>query len=131
MNKVNAINPEIVVHGTLEKPYYEVEYYDVDNNAWTIGYSSYDLSIVCRYIRDYFNIIEQDVDFQPIIHGRWIRAEAKGYLVKRSSIWYCSECSEKIKYNDTLGRYHKTKKTVSQVNPRCRKCGAKMDGGAD
>jgi hypothetical protein len=71
------------------------------------------------------------VDAEPVRHGRWIRAEAKGYPVKRSSIWYCSECGEKIKYNDTLGRYQKTKRTVSQVNPRCRKCGARMDGGAD
>ena len=69
------------------------------------------------------------VEAEPVKHGRWIRAEAKGYPVKRSSIWYCSECGEKIKYNDTLGRYQKTKKTVSQVNPRCRKCGARMDGG--
>lgn len=68
------------------------------------------------------------VEAEPVKHGRWIRAEAKGYPVKRSSIWYCSECGEKIKYNDTLGQYQKTKKTVSQVNPRCRKCGARMDG---
>lgn len=74
---------------------------------------------------------EYAVEAEPVKHGRWIRAEAKGYPVKRSSIWYCSECGEKIKYNDTLGRYQKTKKTVSQVNPRCRKCGARMDGGAD
>lgn len=67
------------------------------------------------------------VDAEPVKHGRWIRAEAKGYPVKCPSIWYCSECGEKIKYNDTLGRYQKTKKTVSQVNPRCRKCGTKMD----
>ena len=70
MKKVNAINPEIVVHGTLEKPYYEVQYYNVDDNAWHIGYSSYDLSIVCGYIRDYFNIVEQDADFQLVKHER-------------------------------------------------------------
>lgn len=74
---------------------------------------------------------EYAVEAEAVKHGRWIRAEAKGYPMKRPSIWYCSECGEKIKYNDTLGRYQKTKKTVSQVNPRCRKCGAKMDGGAD
>lgn len=76
-------------------------------------------------LRDYIE------NSELVKHGRWIRAEAKGYPVKRSSIWYCSECGEKIKYNDTLGRYQKTKKTVSQVNPRCRKCDALMDGGAD
>ena len=71
------------------------------------------------------------IDAEPVKHGRWIRGEAKGYPVKRSSIWYCSECGEKIKYNDTLGQYQKTKKIVSQVNPRCRKCGAKMDSSAE
>lgn len=32
-------------------------------------------------------------------------------------------------HDDTLRTYQKSKKPVNEVNPRCRKCGAKMDGG--
>lgn len=90
---------------------------------------AYRQSVAVSALRRVMEAVKEDcVEAEPVKHGRWIRAEAKGYPVKRSSIWYCSECGEKIKYNDTLGRYQKTKKTVSQVNPRCRKCGARMDG---
>lgn len=106
MNKVNVINPEIVVHGTLEKPYYEVQYYVVDDNAWKIGYSSYDLSIVCGYIRDYFNIIEQDADFQPIIHGRWIDP------YPQRDIGRCTNCNFSVqdKVKSLIKRLKKSKK---------------------
>ena len=86
------------------------------------------MAVLAEELIDVINDYAEDYEVEPVKRGQWIRAEAKGYPVKRSSIWYCSECGEKIKYNDTLGRYQKTKKTVSQVNPRCRKCGARMDG---
>ena len=68
-------------------------------------------------------------DVEPVRHGRWIRGVSKGFPKNPSCLWYCSCCGEKIKYTDTLRTYQKMKKPVNEVNPRCRKCGAKMDGG--
>lgn len=70
-------------------------------------------------------------DVQEIKHGRWIRGVSKGWPKKPSCLWYCSCCGEKIRYIDTLRTYQKSKKPVNEVNPRCRKCGAKMDKKED
>lgn len=70
-------------------------------------------------------------DVEPVRHGRWIRGVSKGYPKNPTCLWYCSCCGEKIKYCDTLRTYQKSKKPVNEVNPRCRKCGAKMDGGKE
>lgn len=66
-------------------------------------------------------------DVEPVRHGRWIRSVSKGFPKNPTCLWYCSCCGEKIRYNDTLRTYQKLKKPVNEVNPRCRKCGAKMD----
>ena len=108
--KVKAISPQIVVHGTLEKPYYEISYYDTADNQWHIGYSSYDLQTVKEYLDNCFEIV--DVDVEPVKKGRW--KHVAGMNSK------CSEC----------GRYF----PVSEFGKRpfeinyCPHCGAKMDG---
>lgn len=81
---------------------------------------------------DYSNVIDMiddapTADVEPVRHGRWIRGASKGFPKNPTCLWYCSCCGEKIRYNDTLRTYQKLKKPVSEVNPRCRKCGAKMD----
>lgn len=44
----------------------------------------------------------------------------------KSHIWYCSNCGEKINYNDARRTYQKEKKLIESVNRFCRGCGAKM-----
>jgi hypothetical protein len=83
-------------------------------------------------IDDYFPQIIDDeptIDAEPVRHGRWIRGTSKGWPTSPSCLWYCSCCGEKIRYVDTLRTYQKIKKPVNEVNPYCRKCGAKMDRG--
>ena len=71
------------------------------------------------------------VEVQEVKHGHWIRGVSKGFPENPTCLWYCSCCGEKIRYNDTLRTYQKSKKPINEVNPRCRKCGAKMDGDKD
>lgn len=103
--KIKAINPQIVVHGTPEKPYYEISYYDTTDNKWHIGYSSYDLQTVKEYLENCFEIIETDVE--PVKHGRWL-INSDGYYP------YCSEC--------------KCEPDGRKMSKYCPHCGAKMDG---
>lgn len=71
-------------------------------------------------------------DYAPIKHGHWIRGKNKSaFPTKPSVIWYCSCCGEMIRYNDSTGTYQKKKKKVNEVNPRCRRCGARMDGDSE
>lgn len=59
INKIKASSAEIVVHGTKEKPYYEIKYFDLYDNEMHIGFSSYKLDIVFEYLEKYFDIVKE------------------------------------------------------------------------
>lgn len=42
------------------KPYYSVQYRNVGENGYNIGYSSYNLKTVLEFIDEYFEIVESD-----------------------------------------------------------------------
>ena len=54
--------------------------------------------------------------------GRWIKAKGK------SRVWYCSECGDRIMYDQNRRTYNIPKVTVSEKNRFCRNCGARMEG---
>ena len=56
-NKIKVASAEIVVHGTIEKPYYEIKYLVIDENEYRIGYSSYDLKNVFVWLEECFEIV--------------------------------------------------------------------------
>lgn len=58
--KIKVRSVEIVVHGTREKPYYEIEYLCIDDNELHIGYSSYNLSIVFQWLEECFEKVDID-----------------------------------------------------------------------
>ena len=59
IEKIKVASAEIVVHGTSEKPYYEIRYYDISDGKYHIGYSSYDLSIVFGWLKECFEIVQE------------------------------------------------------------------------
>ena len=61
------------------------------------------------------------VDAEPVRHGKWVPCAGK------PCIWYCSECGERISYNQACRTYKPTSKPVHEVNRWCRSCGARMD----
>lgn len=61
MSKVRVISkPEIVVHGTPEKPYYEIKYCEVGKKHYNIGYSSYDLNNCFKWLEEEFEVVEKE-----------------------------------------------------------------------
>lgn len=67
MNRDKRYSPEkirtnfakIIVSGTCEKPYYEIMYFDHPKNELCIGYSSYNLEYVFRWLEDIFEVVEE------------------------------------------------------------------------
>lgn len=124
--KIKAINPQIVVHGTPEKPYYEISYYDTGDNQWHIGYSSYDLQTVKEYLENCFEIIEADVE--PVKHAAFVRDEEHWYICGNCHHATCSEFDlegeyKKIEINGKVETIY----ALKQPN-YCKHCGSKMDG---
>lgn len=59
IDKIKVSSAEIVVHGTKENPYYEIEYFDLSDNEIHIGFSSYKLDVVFGYLEKYFDIVKE------------------------------------------------------------------------
>lgn len=60
--KIKVSSTEIVVHGTREKPYYEIKYHDLSDGQTHVGYSSYNLDFVFEWLEECFEIINQAAD---------------------------------------------------------------------
>lgn len=57
IEKIKVTSAEIIVSGNADKPYYEIKYYLFDNGECYIGYSSYDLKLVFKWLEEYFDIV--------------------------------------------------------------------------
>lgn len=63
MNKVKeerVTDLSIIMEMIDSKPYYSVQYRNVGENGYNIGYSSYNLKTVLEFIYEYFEIVESD-----------------------------------------------------------------------
>ena len=56
--KVKTHHARIVVDGTAEKPYYSIEWYDPTKNEYFLGYSSYYIGYVFKWLEECFEIVE-------------------------------------------------------------------------
>ena len=56
--KIKTHHARIVVDGTAEKPYYSIEWYDHAKNEYFLGYSSYYIGHVFKWLEECFEIIE-------------------------------------------------------------------------
>ena len=114
MEKIKAIDPKIVVSGSADKPYYLIEYYNILDERWHIGYGSYNLKFVKEWLNDDFEIVEADV--APICHGHWITQEG---WTPDDYYYTCSICNED---------FYMIVGTPSDNNYKfCPHCGARMD----
>ena len=57
-NKIKTHHARIVVDGTAEKPYYSIEWYDPTKNEYFLGYSSYYIGYVYKWLEECFEIVE-------------------------------------------------------------------------
>lgn len=62
MSKVKVEEAEIVVHGTVNKPYFEIKYREVGKKDYNIGYSSYDVRKVFGWLESEFEIVGKSDD---------------------------------------------------------------------
>lgn len=56
--KIKTHHVRIVVDGTAEKPYYSIEWYDPTKNEYFLGYSSYYIGYVFKWLEECFEIVE-------------------------------------------------------------------------
>lgn len=64
--KIKTCFAKIIVDNSEDKPYYSIMYWE--NGAMNIGFSSYNLDYVRRWLNEEFEI-KRNVDVVPVVHG--------------------------------------------------------------
>ena len=111
-NKIKTRFAKIFVSGTPDRPYFNILYFDPVDQDYHVGFSSYCLEYVFKWLSEEFEI--EDIpaaDVAPVVHGRWAHLGGDE--------WCCSACGFVI---TTEGSWDKPTKKY------CEDCGAKMAG---
>ena len=117
-NKIKTHFAQIIVSGKAEKPYYEILYFDTDDRTYHIGFGSYCLDYVFKWLSNEFEIVEseQEAGVAPVRHARWDDSGRYTFPGGGTAV-RCTECGCAL----TVSEYH-----LNNWN-YCPVCGAKMD----
>lgn len=118
-DKIKAIQPMITVGGKIEKPCYSITYYDTSDKMWHIGFGSFDLANVKKWLKEEFEVVAETADVAEVKHGEWIPVQYTYFGLKR---YECSECRDDEYWQ---------KRYLEHKEKYCPNCGAKMDGGKE
>ena len=112
-NKIKTNFAKIFVSGTPDRPYFNILYFDPGDQDYHVGFSSYCLEYVFKWLSEEFEIKDAPAaDAAPVVHTRWAHLGGDE--------WCCPVCGFVI---TTEGSWDKPTKKY------CEDCGAKMDGG--
>lgn len=112
-NKIKTSFAKIFVSGTPDRPYFNILYFDPVDQDYHVGFGSYCLEYVFKWLSDEFEIEDAPAaDVAPVVHTRWAHLGGDE--------WCCPVCGFVI---TTEGSWDKPTKKY------CWDCGAKMDGG--
>lgn len=118
-NTIRTHFAEIIVRGTADKPYYEILYFDTEDRSCHIGFGSYYLEYVFKWLSEEFETVAdwQTADVAPVRHGRWVHDHYEN----------CSEQFEIVKCTNCGHKAYAMAIYVRGGN-YCPNCGARMDG---
>lgn len=144
MRKPDVYNPYIVVSfDDKGRIYYDILYYDVDDKQWHIGYGSYDLDIVRKYLKEELNVLDTEMQFVPKDRGNY---RLEKFLIKKAHPEYSdeqvlayiqgyeekeTEHCDKVIPTEVNGLYLNIPENVEQENEECydllKKCKYKFE----
>ena len=114
-NKIKTNFAKIFVSGTPDRPCFNILYFDPEDQNYHIGFSSYCLEYVFKWLSEEFEIEDAlSADVAPVRHGRWIGKHI------------CGNCN--CRYSE-CGSWHHIHATLRGeiMQKYCPNCGAKMD----
>lgn len=105
--KIKVESADIIVTGTKEKPYYEIEYKEVGKNYYNIGYSSYDLNNVFDWKNECFEIVKAECK---------IEAQARETTESKDPVWEnnWTLCSERLPNEEEFIKAYRRNKYAAE-----------------
>lgn len=98
IEKIKTPFAQIVVGGTAEKPYYSIMWWGAEKKECNIGYSSYCLDYVFKWLEVVFEVAEDAffADVAPVVHGEWTEQHHDKWDDEWDDTihWYTYECSK-------------------------------------
>ncbi len=122
--KIKTCFARIIVEEIAGKPYYSIMYWE--NSKMHIGYSSYELENVRRWLNEEFEV-KRNVDIAPVVHGRCPICSGQKILTQDCDNGYSVEVD--AEFGEMSIWQGDTCLTVISID-YCPNCGAKLDGGA-
>ena len=92
MNCKTKVSDFMIIVGKSKNPCYSIMYYDLSDNEWHIGFSSYDLSKVINWKNECLEIVEDDKVGTHEIH----KAAIEYYGEEAQENQCIEECAELI-----------------------------------
>lgn len=111
-HKIKTSFARIVVGGTLEKPCYNIWYSDPADGKCHIGFGSYRLDYVFRWLAEEFEVTEPCADVEPVRHvapircgideyyGEWVRCPNCDFDLNTNVAKFCGGCGAKMDLED-------------------------------
>ena len=94
-NKIKTSFSKIIVSGTPDRPYFNILYFDPVDQDYHVGFSSYCLEYVFKWLSEEFEIEDAPAaNGAPVVHGKW-EQDADGD-------WYCTNCGVKMDGKEKL-----------------------------
>lgn len=100
-NKIKTSEIMIIVGGSVDEPCYSIRYYDLSDNEWHVGFSSYWLPYVMDWKKLYFEIVE------PVEHVESVEPVEHVESAKSTGTSKVKEFWQKVKqkYESKGGQY--------------------------
>jgi hypothetical protein len=120
-DKIKTSFAKIFVSGTPDRPYFNILYFDPVDQDYHVGFSSYCLEYVFKWLSEEFEIEDAPAaDVAPVVHGLWEK--------EPSSYWRWTS-SGAVAVTRTTYRCGLCGRGTAVKSNYCPNCGAKMDGG--
>lgn len=119
VDKIKTPFAKIIVDGTVEKPYYSILWLDKENKGYNVGYSSYCIDYVFKWLEVVFEIVAADeshaADVAPVRHARWVdnHCTACGMMPMGDEMWKHLDLEPPL---------------FERFMDYCPSCGCRMDG---
>jgi hypothetical protein len=91
-NKIKTNFAKIFVCGSAEKPYYNILYFDPVDKIWHVGYGSFYLSYVFKWLSEEFEIEDEPAaDVAPVVRCKDCDAWKRNVGIADSPNGHCFE----------------------------------------